>query len=125
MREVICDYCGKVIPLTTGKKVYRHRPDLYEKKFYKCWPCDALVGCHPGTEVPLGRLANKELRVAKMAAHAAFDPLWKSGWKKRGSCYAWLAESLGINIKDCHIGMFDVDMCNRVVEVCTSQSLRD
>lgn len=117
---VSCDYCGKNAPLVTGRQVYPHRPDLYAKKFYKCTPCDAMVGVHPGTIKPLGRLANAELRKAKMAAHAAFDPLWKNGDRKRGSCYAWLADQLGIRHQDCHIGMFDVDMCKRVVEACSN-----
>lgn len=116
--SVHCDYCGNVVPLVTGREVYPHRPDLYAKKFYRCTPCDALVGCHPGTEKALGRLANPELRKAKMAAHAAFDPLWKSGQHKRGQLYGWLAKQLGIEKKDCHIGMFDVAMCARVVDVC-------
>ena len=101
-----------------GLAIYPHRHDLREKKFYQCAPCDAYVGCHPGTTNPLGRLANAELRAAKMAAHAAFDPLWKSGAKKRGSAYAWLADALRIDKKQCHIGMFDVADCRRVVEVC-------
>lgn len=116
--SVVCDYCGSKAPLVTGRDVYPHRPDLYAKKFYQCRPCDAMVGVHEGTTNALGRLANKELRVAKMAAHSAFDPLWKSGQHKRGKLYGWLANQLGIEKKDCHIGMFDVDMCRRVVEVC-------
>jgi hypothetical protein len=64
---------------------------------------------------PLGDLANAPLREARMAAHAAFDPLWKTGQKRRGSAYAWLAEQLGIDRRDTHIGMFDEATCARVV----------
>jgi hypothetical protein len=53
-----------------------------------------------------------------MAAHAAFDPKWQSKKMKRTAAYAWLAEKLGIDGKDCHIGMMDLMMCKRVVEVC-------
>ena len=122
-KKVICPYCGSEAELVTGREIYPHRLDLYAKKFYQCEPCDAYVGCHPGTENPLGRLADIELREAKMRAHAAFDPIWKSGNKKRGSAYAWLADQLGIDQKDCHIGMFDVDMCQRVVEVCSGATM--
>ena len=116
--SVICDYCGNSAPLVTGREVYPHRPDLFTKKFYQCVPCGAYVGCHPGTTQPLGRLADAELRREKMAAHAAFDPLWKNGEHKRGKLYGWLANQLGIEKKDCHIGMFSADMCRRVVEIC-------
>lgn len=115
---VTCDYCGKAAEFVTGREVYPHRPDLFGKKLYRCLPCNAVVGCHEGTETPLGRLANPELRKAKMEAHAFFDPIWKGKSKKRGSAYAWLSDQLGIAKNECHIGMFDVAMCNRVVEVC-------
>jgi hypothetical protein len=114
----VCPYCGEFSKLVDGSVIYPHRPDLFAKKFYQCAPCDAYVGCHDGTTKPLGRLANAALRAAKKRAHAAFDPIWKSGQKKRGSAYAWLADRLGIDKQDCHIGMFDVDQCRRVVEIC-------
>ena len=120
---VTCNYCNRPAELVTGKAIYPHRPDLFEKMFWRCAPCKAYVGCHkPGVNQgdgsrPLGRLANAELRAAKSAAHAAFDPIWKEGIKKRGSAYAWLSDLLGIDPKTCHIGEFDVDMCRRVVEL--------
>jgi hypothetical protein len=116
---MICPYCQNVAELVTGADVYPHRPDLHHKFIYRCAPCDALVGCHPGTKKPLGRLANAELRKAKQAAHAAFDPLWQSGGMKRQAAYGWLAGQLGIDRQECHIGMMDVAMCKRVVEVCS------
>jgi len=123
---VICNYCDSAAELVTGAIVYPRRPDLADKPIYRCEPCDAWVGCHPGTTTPLGRLADAALRKAKMDAHAAFDPLWKrkaaqEGWSKgkaRGKGYAWLAKQLGIPPGECHIGMMDVAMCHRVVEVC-------
>lgn len=74
-----CPYCRQPAKLVTGAAMYPHRPDLIHKWFYRCFPCDAHVGCHPGTRNPLGRLANFELRTAKIAAHAAFDPIWRNG----------------------------------------------
>jgi hypothetical protein len=76
------------------------------------------VGCHKGTTLPLGRLANAELRKAKMDAHAAFDPMWRNGAMSRGRAYGWLAKQLGIDKKRCHIGYFSLEECRRVMEVC-------
>lgn len=94
-----------------------------------CAPCEAWVGCHPNG-APLGRLANKALRQAKQAAHAAFDPLVTGKMRRdgvtknhaRGSAYKWLAGQLGIDRKDCHIGMFDEATCERVVAICSAIS---
>lgn len=123
---VLCDYCRRKASLVPGSALYPNRDDLAGKLFWRCGPCDAHVGVHPGTERPLGRLANASLRRAKMRAHAVFDPLWKAKWKRdgcskkeaRGAAYEWLAKELGINAGHCHIGMFDEELCARVVEVC-------
>lgn len=122
----ICPYCEEPAILMPGRAVYPNRPDLWTKPIWRCRPCGAWVGCHPGTEKPLGRLANAELRAAKSAAHAAFDPLWKakmrreqcSQSKARKAGYKWLADQMGMNPKRCHIGMMDVAECQRVVEIC-------
>ena len=114
---VKCDYCAKQADFVTGEKVYPHRPDLHRKTFYMCEPCGAWVGCHRNNGEPFGRLANAELRRWKMAAHRAFDPLWKEGPFDRNKAYKWLANQLEIKRADCHIGMFDIEMCRRVVTV--------
>lgn len=126
MRIVNCDYCGNPARLVNGSVIYPHRPDLKNLSFWLCEPCSAYVGCHKNSKskaAPLGRLANAELRKAKNRAHAAFDPLWKDGNMSRRRAYSWLAKQLGIKEKDCHIGMFDVDMCARVVEVISKSGI--
>ena len=104
--------------MVTGREVYPHRPDLFDKPFWACLPCGAWAGCHPRTEKRMGRLANAETRRLKMAAHAAFDPLWKSGRMSRTKAYAWLREKLGLSERDCHIGWMSDEDLRRVVEVC-------
>lgn len=121
-----CPYCRCTAEKVTGQVVYPRRRDLWDKIICRCELCDAWVGCHPGTDVPLGRLADADLRTAKQRAHAAFDPLWKKKMERdqcgkgaaRRAGYTWLAEQLGIRREDCHIGMMDVALCERVVEVC-------
>lgn len=124
-----CPYCNGYAHLVTGATVYPHRWDLRALLFWQCKPCKAFVGCHKrgapvdvvisdGT-IPLGRLANAELRRAKSEAHAAFDPMWKEKGSKlsRREAYRHLANALGITPEECHIGMFDEEMCKRVVEI--------
>lgn len=121
-KEILCDYCKKEADYVDSKAVYGRSYGM----IYLCQPCDAYVGVHRGTDTPLGRLAKKDLRDAKIKAHAYFDQLWKkkivrhgvSKKKARSAGYKWLSEQLGISRKKCHIGMFDVEMCNAVVDVC-------
>jgi hypothetical protein len=110
-----CPYCG-------SKTACVDSSIIYGRSYGPIWicgnhpDCDAYVGCHPGTKNPLGRLANPELRAAKKAAHAVFDTLWRKLGMRRSEAYGWLAETLGIHVSQCHIGMFDVDLCERTTE---------
>lgn len=119
-----CQYCGAP---TTFSKTSEH---LYDGKDYgpvwECRPCDAAVGCHKGTNEPLGLVADKKTRAARAKAHKAFDPLWQRkmelhGWTKqsaRQAGYKWLAREMGLRVENCHIGNFTEGQCYRVVRIC-------
>ena len=110
-----CPFCGNHAKLVGGDAIYPHRPDLFAKRFYLCESCDAYVGCHGNTVIPLGTLANEPLRRARNRAHTAFDPLWKLGEMRCGDAYGWLAEKLGISKKETHIALFTETQCLDVV----------
>lgn len=114
-----CPYCDRQAVLVDGTTIYPHRRDLSHKKFYLCRDCDAYVGCHRDSGEPYGRLANKELREARKAAHAAFDPLWdgRGAEMSRTDAYSWLARVMGLTKAQCHIGDFDVEQCREVVRL--------
>ena len=118
--KVNCHNCNVAAKLVSGGQVYPHRPDLFAKFFWICDSCNARVGCHPGTHKALGELATPAQRKARMRAHAAFDPIWKSGRMKRKAAYSWLAGQLGVSKDNCHVGLFSVDQCERVVSACSS-----
>lgn len=116
-----CPYCGSEVILKDAEYVYKTPKARSWGKVWVCsnFPaCDAYVGCHPNTTKPLGRLANERLRALKSEAHRQFDPLWKSHFMSRRQAYSWLADKLNLLPKDCHIGMFDVKMCQRVIHLC-------
>lgn len=58
------------------------------------------------------------ITVARGEAHAAFDPLWKSGAMSRSQAYKWLAMQMGLRPDDCHMEKFTVEQCRKVVEIC-------
>ncbi len=123
--DVRCE-CGMRAVLKTGHDVYPHRPDLFEKRFYVC-PADGYrVGCHGSTTKPLGTPAAQATQQARRAAHAAFNELWRRKMAKEGvsqhvarnAGYRWLASELGIEAKDCHIGLMNEATAQRVVDLC-------
>ena len=125
MKEVFCPYCGKRAEFVDSAEVYHGRS---YGMIYLCRPCDAYVGCHGNGkgDSPKGRLANAELRRWKIAAHNAFDPLWKYGpfRGRRNAAYAWLAEQMGLPKEQTHIGMFDVAQCQQVIQICENNKKR-
>ena len=121
MSAPVCNYCGNSSKLVTGREVYPHRPDLFSLPIWACMPCGAWVGCHPGSDNSLGRLANASSRRLKMAAHAAFDPLWKSGNLKRKDAYYWLSKQLGVPFGECHMGSMSDDVLRRVPGICAER----
>ena len=126
MQQVTCQYCGLPAKLVGGNAIYPHRPDLQSLKFYLCRPCNAYVGCHEGTDRAKGSLADAPTREARKRAHAAFDPLWINAKnhrsKTRRNAYKWLSSALGIPAEQTHIGMFDEEMCNKVVQAVANRS---
>lgn len=123
MKTVICDYCGRKAKYVDSKIVYGKSYGM----IYYCGDCNAYVGVHKGSDKPLGRLANAELRYWKTAAHAVFDPLWKYGRFKhhRNAAYGWLAQKMGIPVEQTHIGMFDVAQCRRAINIVQNETKGD
>jgi len=121
---VLCSYCNRLARLVPSADVYGR---TYGGPRWWCQDCDAHVGCHPGTETPLGTLANAALRAARQRAHSFFDPLWKDRpteqerRRARTQLYAGLAAHLGLKVEDTHIGQFDAETCEKVVNFITTQ----
>ena len=112
----VCPYCKERSELIDSKFIYG-------KSYGMVWKCpdpacDAYVGVHKGTEIALGRLANRELREYKKMAHAEFDKIWRLGIMKRREAYEWLSNQMQLSKDLCHIGMFDVAQCQKVIEIC-------
>lgn len=124
LRGEICPYCKRGTYLVDSSIIYSGKS---YGKLYICGSCDAYVGVHKGTKRALGRLANSELRYWKKEAYAEFDPLWEFLIEERGMskeaarsyCYSWLSKNLGTPLEETHIGMFDVEECKRVIQICS------
>lgn len=123
-RKVTCNYCGRAAELYAANVVYPGREDLANRYCWVCWPCNAWVGCHTAGDgtAPKGTLADQATREARQAAHAAFDPIWKSGQMDRPAAYAWLAKVLGVPRERCHIGWMNAEQCQRIVDAVAGRS---
>lgn len=79
--------------------VYPRSPKLAHDKFWMCNSCKNFIGCHKNANKnkmkPLGVIANKELKQARISIHNIIDPIWKEEKMKRGEVYAILSQELG------------------------------
>lgn len=111
---VVCRYCG-------GKIVYTTTHQIYEKSdepIYLCTNCNAYVGCHKGTKLPYGKVANAALRMKRREVHIVFDTFWRArGWG-RTNAYRWMAQQMDIPEREAHIGNFEMDQCEKLIALC-------
>ena len=100
-----CPYCGSTV-------VYRSADGIYHENkkgtmLYVCsnFPeCDAYDRVHAGTNIPVGSLANHELRSLRRTAHHYFDQLHLSGYMSKQDAYKWLADLVMAPMSEAHIG---------------------
>lgn len=111
-QTIRCQYCYAPARLVTGEVLYPDQPAKHQAHFWHCEDCRAWVGCHEGTTESLGTLADARLRNARIAAHAAFDPLWRGGGLNRTQAYLWLAKEMELPVDAC----FTMEQCAAVLD---------
>lgn len=109
------DACGLPVEIVHHNAVYGRAYGEWPW-MYRCAKCDASVGMHPFTAIPLGTLADKALREARKVCKRPFEHLWQSGVMSRTKAYAALAAHLGIPLSACHFGLFDADRCKAAAQ---------
>lgn len=120
----ICRYCGGTIRLVPAETVYgasTGRLGKRNEKIYQCQNCNARVGCHKGTNRPLGNVANEMLRLKRIETHQIFDSFWKRKQISRAAAYKWLAEKMNLPEDAAHIGDFEMDQCQKVIDLCRNK----
>lgn len=118
-KQVKCPYCGSIAVLRDGS--YVHGDDNRVGKLYVCarYPtCNSYVGAYERTHMPMGTLANGELRHKRIEAHRIFDRLWRQGVMTRSGAYQWIQCKFGLNNKQAHIGNFSEYMCDELMAEC-------
>lgn len=124
-----CPTCQAPAILLPASSIYSQARFTVKGMFWACknYPsCDCYVGCHSGSDVALGTMADKRTRDKRKQAHSLFDKLWYKKQVKekitkteaRRAGYLWLAQQLGIPTSECHIGRFTAEQCERVIELC-------
>ena len=91
------------------------------KYLYVCdrYPaCNSYVAAHRTTRLPLGSLADGNLRHKRIQAHRAFDRLWRSGLMSKREAYQWMQTEFCLHKDQAHIAQFGTYMCDRLIRAC-------
>ena len=112
-----CPYCGKSVVFRSADGIYHDNSKgmmLYVCSNYP--ECDSYVRVHAGTNIPVGSLANHELRSLRRTAHHYFDQLYISGYMSKQDAYQWLADIICAPLSEAHIGHLGEYYCKLVIE---------
>lgn len=115
--QMRCPYCGSTIVYRSADGIYKENSKgvmLYVCSHYP--ECDAYVRVHTGTKIPVGTLANHELRTLRRTAHQYFDRLHLSGLMTKQDAYRWLADLISAPLSEAHIGHLGEYYCKLVIE---------
>lgn len=116
--QIRCPYCGAYARLQSADGIYRD--NSRNVMLYVCpnYPeCDSYVRVHEGTKIPVGSMANHELRKLRKEAHDYFNKLYLKGYMTKDDAYRWLADIIcTTDMKNAHIGNMSEYYCRLVIE---------
>ena len=116
-----CPYCGAVAVIRPAAEIYQN--EKCKEELYVCsnYPaCKAYVGMNPKTRMPLGELADGDLRHLRIRAHRIFDRIWQTGLMPRREAYRWMADYFALPMSEAHIGQFGTYRCKELIRKCSS-----
>lgn len=113
---ITCRYCQGEVRLVENQEIYGKNYGKYPYSYW-CEKCGSYVGIHPGSDLPLGTLADHNLREWRKRSKKAFIDYYQSKHWKRETAYQWLQQKLCLLPDDCHFGLFEIEDCINVLEV--------
>lgn len=90
------------------------------KNIWACPTCGDKVGCHKGTDVGLGSVANQATADIRVKTHQKIDKLWRDNIMSRTEVYCGISNLLGIHRCYAHVGMLSAEQCEIVRKWATT-----
>lgn len=111
-----CQYCCGTVQVKENRVVYGRNFGKWPW-IYKCCDCDAYVGMHPSTSIPLGTLADRATREWRKVAKELFFQWIEEQTLTRTEAYKRLALMMGLSRAETHFGMFSVEQCKEATKL--------
>jgi hypothetical protein len=118
-----CPYCGGRVKLVNNREIYSKSVGDWPFAF-ACQNCDAYCSVHADTDLPMGTLANAELRKLRSTGKQLFTELVVKLKAHRATVYATLAVAMNIPKSSCHWGWFTVEQCHQAIKIVNEELSR-
>jgi len=113
-----CHRCDGAVRLVSNDEIYGRQCGDWPYA-YLCTECQAYVGLHRGTDLPLGIMADRATINARRAAKIQFMRLTHEHFGgNRTAAYQWLSQALEIAPANCHFGMFTRQQAEAAGRAC-------
>lgn len=119
--NIHCPYCGSKALLRPSSVVYGDAALHPRNPMYVCarYPaCNAYVAAHRKTRLPMGTLADSELRHRRLEAHHAITSLQKEWGISKQQIYSLLRAELKLPGELTHIAMCSEYRCDQIIDYC-------
>lgn len=112
-------YCGDCQAIMTLMVSERYTYDNGNPRpYYRCsrFPhCRGTHSAHPDGS-PMGTPADEVTKRLRHRAHVAMGKLQKERRWNTNGMYMWLGKKMGLTKEACHVGLFDAEQCNLVMQ---------
>lgn len=116
-----CPYCGGTVRLVNNREIYGAPIGSWPFAYHCQQCCEAYVGVHQDTAIPVGFMADKELRKARQTAKISFHEMLYVSRRSRSEGYRWLSVQLGISVNKTHYGWMDMIQCEQALKITTEE----
>ena len=124
--NIHCPNCGAKAALHPASFVYGNDRGTY-KYLYVCdrYPaCNSYVAAHRTTRLPLGSLADGDLRHKRILAHHALHSVQAQLGMNRDQSYRWLQTQMGLPGDQVHIAKCGDYRCEQIIRICENATAR-
>ena len=90
------------------------------KSIWVCPECGDRVGCHEGTDIAFGSVANPVTAKLRVKLHAKIDSIWRGGVLTRTEVYEQMSSLLGVHKCYTHVAMLGYNQCMLVKKWATA-----
>lgn len=90
------------------------------KGVWACPVCGDKVGCHGGSDIAFGSVANQATANIRRKLHVKIDTLWKEGILTRTEVYENISSLLGVHRCYAHVAMLGYNQCKLVDKWATA-----